>query len=229
MIPVAIAIALATFDPSMPVSLPAAYTESPSTAEWIALDPRSPQNRSERVDPATFSYTYFEVGAIRLDVEKFDDKADIYYGRASIGLLNFLYLFGEYQNQSTDFQNTDTDLFELGAGVHGALAPNVDLFGEVGWLYSDVSSGFAALDDTTTGYRLFGGIRWMVMPWSDGGLELDGGVGYTDLSNRFASKDKVMDWDVGARVHFLKFMSVGAGYTKFEDDDQVSANVRFSF
>jgi hypothetical protein len=178
---------------------------------------------------SAFSYTYIEVGATRFNVDTIDDTADIYYGRASLNLLGFMYVFGEYQNQSVDFANTKTDRTELGVGAHFAIMPKLDLFGEVGWLYNNISSDVSNIDDTTNGYEALAGARWMVMDWSDGGLELNGKLGYIDLKNQLASDDSSSIWGLGARVHFLKHMSIGTEYAMQGSDDEVSLNARFSF
>ncbi|MBI5431268.1 MAG: hypothetical protein HZA52_00375 [Planctomycetes bacterium] len=216
---------------SSPVAEPTALLASQPTlaASELALFVSAAAPTLVADADAPFSYTYLEVGAVSFDVDVIDDEADVHYGRASIELLGFLYVFGGHSNLSIDYQNTDTDLIELGAGAHVNVVPKLDLFGEVGWLYADVSSDLTALDDTTNGYEVFGGARWMVLPWSGGGLELNGGLGYVDLENQVSSDDKTTFWEVGVRVHVLEVPSVGATYSKLEDDDQVSAGVRLSF
>jgi hypothetical protein len=204
------------------------YTPASDSPEISAIAPRAAPFVLDK-GKGPFSYTYVEVGAAKYDVDQINEKSDIYYGRASIAFLGFLYAFGEYQNQSNDFQNTDSDLIELGGGVHFNVMPTLDLFGEVGWLYNDVSSDLASLDDTNQGYEAFGGARLMALPWDGGGLELNGGIGYVDLNNRLASDDAATEWEVGARVHFLKMLSVGATYAILKDDDYVTANFRVSF
>ena len=170
-----------------------------------------------------------EVGATWLTVDAFDETSDVYYGRGSLGLFGFLYLFGEYQNQSSDFNNTDTNALALGAGAHFAIVPKLDVFGELSYLYADVSSDLAALDDSNTGYEAAVGARFMLLPWSGGGLEVDGSINYIDLENRFANDDAATGWEVGARLHFIKLLSIGASYAEIDDDDQASVNLRVSF
>ena len=69
----------------------------------------------------------------------------------------------------------------------------------------------------------------MALPWSGGGLELDGGVGYIDLTNMIASSEHPMVYAAGARVHLLGHFSVGAAYERLDVDDRLVANLRFSF
>jgi len=175
------------------------------------------------------SYTYLEIGAAKTDVDDLDDDVDIFYGRGSLNLLVWFYLFGEYSNQSTDFENTDTDLITLGAGAHFGILPNLDLVGEVGFLYNDVSSDLDELDDSDTGYRVSGGARWFAMPWASGGLELNAAVGTMKLDNNLGSDDEPLFWNFGARVHFVRFLSVGLNYEQAEDDEMIIGSVRFSF
>lgn len=191
--------------------------------------PLHPIAEDGRREDVGFSYTYIEIGATNLNVDETDDDVDIYFGRASIGFLNFLYAFGEYQNQSTNFEDTSTDLIELGLGAHFGAMPKLDFYAEVGWLYSDVSSDLDELDDTSNGYDVMGGVRWMALPWDRGGLELHGAVGYLDLDNRLASDDAATKWEAGARAHFLNNFSADITYSMLEDDDQISGSLRFSF
>ena len=105
----------------------------------------------------------------------------------------------------------------------------LDALAEASWVYNDVSSDLEDLDDSNSGYRLFGGARWLVLPWDGGGVELEGGAGYLDLENNLASEDESFFWEHGARLHFLRWFSVGASYTMLEDDQALAANARFSF
>ncbi len=210
---------------TQPFAATALLTE-PTLPEYLPLAAQDgPQG-------SPFSYTFVEVGAIAMEIDDLsssDDDVDAFYGRGQLGLFDFLYVFGEYENQSADFQNTDTDLISLGAGAHLGLAHTLDLMGEVGWLYSDVSSDLSTLDDTTNGYEVRAGLRWMLTSWEGGGLELNGGGLYVELENQLASDDERLGWEAGARLHFLKLFSVGAGYAMLEDDDQASLNARVSF
>jgi hypothetical protein len=176
-----------------------------------------------------FGYTYLEVGAMQFDPDGVSKDVDSYYARASLSLLDFLHIFGEYQRQDLDISSTSTDQFALGAGVHFSVLHNLDLLGEASWLYQDATSDVSTYDDNTNGYELFAGARWMALPWHDGGLELNGGVGYIDLDSRLASDDTTEFWQAGLRLHFLRSFSIGALYEQQGDDDGVAANLRFTF
>jgi hypothetical protein len=178
-------------------------------------------------DSATFSYSYIEIGASRLDLDTIDDEADAYYGKASLGLLGFLYVFGGYENQSVDFQNADTDVWSLGVGAHFPLSSNFDVHGDVAWLYNELDSD--VLDESSSGalVRIVG--RWMVLRGSGAQLELDGGALWYSLDDSLMSEDDSAGFELGARVHFLRALSVGAVYTAFDKDDSAAINARFSF
>lgn len=182
------------------------------------------------------SYTYLEVGYFSTDVDKFDESTDAVYGRLSIDLVDLVYVFADYTAESIDdvslggsSGDADSDQFGLGVGAHFNVAPDFDVLGEAAWLYSDLSSRqISNLDDTNNGWTAFGGVRWLVLPWSTGGLELNGGVRWTDLPT-LLSDDEVMTWEAGARAHFIEFLSVGLRLQIHEDDRSYAINARASF
>ena len=199
------------------------------TSEYVASMVLSPPPFAEG-GGSGLSYTYIEAGFTTYDVQDLNnDSVDTYYARGSLGLFHFLYGFAEYENSSIDFQNTDTNQVTLGAGAHFDPLDSLSLYGEVGWVYNSVSSDDGNIDGTENGYRVGGGVRWMALPWSGGGLELDGEVGYIDLDHLIASDTKPTYWNAGARVHFLGHFSVGALYEKIDVDDRLVGNLRFSF
>ncbi len=227
------------------IALSASYpAETPSPESLSLLAELAPLEENSAADPAwfaqegvkdqepdetPFSYTFLEVGATRFDVDNFDEKADIYYGRAQLGLLKYLYIFGGYENQATDFEDTSTDLFRAGVGGHLPVGARVDLVGDVAWLWSNIDSDLDELDDTNTGAEFHLGGRWMPVLWDGGGLEVHGGGVYVDLKDRLASDDEALGWEAGLKVHFLRMLGGGAVYTMLEDDYSVGVNARVSF
>ncbi|MBK7641431.1 MAG: hypothetical protein IPJ19_00030 [Planctomycetes bacterium] len=175
-----------------------------------------------------FSYTYLELGYSSTNLDKLDDDAKGLRGRASLGLLGFAYVFLDYANETTDFQNSKSDTYGLGAGVHIPLQPKIDLVGEAAWLSNDISSDLTTLDESNTGWTALAGARVLAVPWDGGGLEWNGGYRWIDLKG-FASDEKTGAWEVGARAHFLKMFSVGATYSFLEQDRQWGLNARISF
>jgi hypothetical protein len=197
----------------------------------VTLPAELPAPMQDAPERAKFSYTYIEVGwnSLTLDDNSVtDDDVNTYYVRASLGL-GLFHVFGSYENQAIGFQDTSTDLYRLGAGVHFGLTPKLDLVGEAAWLYSDMSSDLAALDDTTDGFEGRAGARWMPIVWGGGGFELDGNFVYVDLENRLASNDSGTGWEAGARVHFLEMFSMGAMYSMVDGDDSMNIDARWSF
>lgn len=215
----ALVLALGSTGPA-PVELPA-----PAEAAWVRT--ASPR-RDGASEPFKFSYTYVELGLGSLDVDNYDKDSDTLYGRASLGLFDFLYVFLDYQNQSTDFEDTDTDLFGLGVGGHIAATERIDFVGEASWLTADVSSDLSNLDDNNDGWTAFAGARWMALPVGNGGLELNGGFRWIDIKG-VLSDDEVGAWEAGARYHFLKLFSLGAKYEFLEDDGFWGVDARVSF
>ncbi len=209
--------------------IPAAPAPPVPSPEYVASMPLAAPSLVEG-GSSGFSYTYLEAGFTTYDVEDLNDaNVDTYYARGSLGLFHFLYGFASYENSSLDFQNTDTNQVTVGAGAHFDPLDSLSLYGEAGWIYNKVSSDDHSLEGEKGGYRLGGGVRWMALPWSGGGLELDGELGYIDLENQIASDDKPTYWNAGARVHFLGHFSVGAAYERLDVDDRLMANLRFSF
>jgi len=198
-----------------------------SLAETLRLEPGAVQDSTAETG-FDFSYTYISLGFGSFDIEDFDDDSATLYGRASLGFLDFLYVFLDYENQSTDFQNTDTDLFGVGVGAHLDLSNRVDLIGELSWLTADVESDLANLDDSNDGWEGFAGARFLALPVKDGGLELNGGFRWIELEGAF-SDDEIGAWEAGARYHFGRLLSVGGTYQFLEDDAFVGADVRLSF
>jgi opacity protein-like surface antigen len=206
-----------------PAPAPVPTIEPPALSALSALYAPSAEAEHSR-----FSYTYLQLGYAVTDLDTIDDDAKGLTGRASLGLLNILYIFLDYTNQTTDFQDSSSDAFGLGAGVHFPLTPDLDVLGEAAWLSNDIASDLSTLNDSNTGWTAMAGARWMPLPWEGGGLELDGGYRWIDLKS-LLSDDTTGAWEVGARAHFLKMFSVGAAYTFLDQDRQWGVNARVSF
>lgn len=206
-----------------------------------ALDPRptllpDPSPLASFLAPAAekkeadFSYTYVQLGYYSTDVDVVDESSDAIYGRASLGLFDFLYVFLDYANESIDAlsDDIDSDQFGIGVGAHFGVAPKLDLVGEAAYLYADLSSDLSDYDDTSNGWMAFAGGRWMPLPWDGGGLEVNGGFRWIDQEG-ILSDDQTGAWELGGRLHFLKLFSVGATYQFLEDDSRYGFDARVSF
>lgn len=174
-----------------------------------------------------FSYTFLEIGATRVDIDAVDDTGDTYYGLGSIDLFNLIYIFVGYENLSVDFQNSKTDLWTIGAGVHFSPLNRLDVLGDIAFVSSDPSSDLPL--DSSDGYQARAGLRWMAMMFGQGGLELAGRAIWVDIGDTQFRDDGQFGFDVEARVHFLQRLSVGLGFKMLEDDETAGLNARFSF
>ena len=243
-----VAVATATLlSTSAPAPLQPSFAPELATFERVTLAEPVPA----AAGTSLLSYTFVEVGYFSTDVDAFDEATDSVYGRASLDLFDLVYLYVEYAKEDLEdvdvasggisklasgdgpggvtFGDFSNRQFALGAGVHLPLTDMVDVVGEAAWLYSDIDSDqLSNLDDTNDGWTAFGGARWLVLPWPTGGLELNGGVRWTDLP-ALLSDDEVLSWEVGARAHFLEIASVGLRYQLQEDDNTYALNARLSF
>jgi hypothetical protein len=179
-------------------------------------------------DKEDFSYTYAQAGYTVTDLDELDDDAKGFAARGSLNLLHFFNLFVDYERQTTDFDDASADMYGLGVGAHLGLIPRLDFLAEVSWLYDKIDSDTIFDSDSDTGWMGYGGVRFMALPWEGGGLELDGGFRFIDIDS-LLSDGTVSAWEVGARVHVLKLLSIGAAYTFLEDDHRIGVNVRVSF
>jgi hypothetical protein len=180
------------------------------------------------VGESAFSYSYVEAGATRLDLDTIDDEADTYFGRVSIALFGFLYVLGGYENQSVDFDNTDTDVWSLGVGAHFPLTDTFDVHGDASWMYTQIDSD--TIDESDSGALVRLAARWMPFEFGGGGgLELHGGALWLSADESLLSDDDVFGFEAGLRVHVIRALSLDATYTDLGDDDQAALSARFSF
>jgi hypothetical protein len=173
------------------------------------------------------SYTYAELGYERTDVDVIPDDSNAYYLKGSIGFLKFFHVVAGIERADTDFDNIHVDTYWIGGGGHFSILPQLDAVGEAVWLYNR-ADGDSFSSDNDTGVSIYLGGRWMALPWDRGGLEVEGGYRWTDL-DALASDTITTTWELGVRVHFIKFLSVGLNYAFIDDDRRTTLNVRFSF
>ena len=191
------------------------------------LDPASPPFARDSSE-SPFSYTFIEAGYARTRLDQIDDNSDAFFALASFGFLKYFHVFAGVERESTNFDDATVDAYEVGGGVQLPILPQLDVVGEAAWLYNYIDSDTLFDKDTNTGVELYGGARFMVLPWTDGGLELDGGYRYTEIDSLLSDKN-TSAIEVGARVHFLRHLSIGATYAFIEDDRRLYADLRFSF
>ena len=161
------------------------------------------------------------------DAEEFDDDADTYYGEVSIEVFNILNIFLGYENASFDFDNLESDLWTLGAGVHFSVLPKLDLTGDLAWLATSLDGD--NIDEDTDEFQLRVGARWMLLHRESFGLEAFGRAVGVSRDEDIYVDDNATGFDLGLRVHFLQRFSIAGEYSELEDDDQVGLSARFSF
>jgi len=163
------------------------------------------------------SYNYVDLAYVDQDIDGVGPSADGFGLRGSIGFAENWLAFAEYS--STSVQGVDIEQIAVGFGGHYGLTDQLDLVGRVGYFEINLDSGpFSADDD---GYLLDLGLRGQVTE----GVELEGGVRYTDLSD--GGDDTALF--VGGRFHFNKTWAVGAEYQSGDDLSNLLAYVRASF
>jgi|GEM_PF-2347633 len=174
-----------------------------------------------------FGYTWIEAGATRLDLDTIDDDADTYYGEVSLDLFNLIYVFGNYENVSTDFDNADSANIALGVGAHLDVLDRLDLFGDIAWLYSDFEGD--TFNGSESGTHVRAGARWLPWQFGTGGLELAGNALWVSIDNPYLSDDESFGWEAEGRVHIIRNLSVGLAYRQVGDDTSGILNARLTF
>jgi opacity protein-like surface antigen len=179
-------------------------------------------------DDAAFSYTFAEIGYARTKLSDASDHSNAGYIRASIGFLKWFHIFGGYVREDTNFDNATVDGYELGAGVQFSVLKKLDLVGEASWMFNHIDSDTLFSGDNNNGVSLFGGVRWMVLPDLAGGLEVNGGLRYSDIDSLSSSKAATA-LELGGRFHFSRLLSLGLTYDYRDSDQTVAIDARFSF
>lgn len=192
------------------------------------LDPAALTYVRDGSNESELSYTFVEVGYARTRLDQIDDNSDAFYARASFAFLKYFQVIAGVERESTNFDNANVDTYEIGGGVHLPIMPQLDVVGEAAWLYDYIDSDTLFDKDNNSGVQLYGGARWLLFPWSGGGLEVNGGYRYTEIDSLLSDKN-TSAIEVGARVHFLSHLSVGATYAFIEQDRRLYADLRFSF
>ena len=222
-------------DPA-PIAAPSVLAESPiglaamrsfdasAFAVPLTIEPVAEEGRRGDSD---FSYTYIQAGYTTYDVDLVDEDLDSFHLRGSFEFLKFLHAFAGYSRGSTDFDDAAVDFLDLGIGGHFAILKNLDLVGELAWLWNNID-GDNISDESDTGYSLYAGARFMVLPFDRGGLEVNGGIRRVELE-AFASERITVAIELGVRVHFLERFSIGLTYADVEDDASLGLDGRFSF
>jgi hypothetical protein len=161
------------------------------------------------------NYRYVEGGYLSVDVDDLDGSGDNYFLGGSFGgswwHIPVYYAKGDL---GPDFEQTT---WRVGFGWHGLLGDKADVIGEAD--YVDQSIDGPGPDDSDTGYRLVGGVRWVPFAL----LELDGFANYNDVGS-----ESDISWEARGIINIWR-LGFGADYEKFDDSDQWNAFIRFNF
>ena len=148
------------------------------------------------------SYTFVEAGWLQADPDG-GSSEDGWFAGGSFGL-NRLHFFAEYGDLS------DAEVWEAGGGWHGLFGERLDLVAQ---------ASFVDLD-SDDGYKLTGGVRWMLLEK----LEVNGFMNYLDTGSDNDTSIEVNGiWNLGQRF------GVGAGYEAGDQLNWLRAFARFNF
>jgi hypothetical protein len=161
------------------------------------------------------NYRYVEGGYLSVDTDDLDGSGDNYFVDGSFGGKSW-HAIAYYSNGELgpDF---DLKVWRFGLGWHGLLGDKADVVGEAD--YVDQSIDGPGSDDSDTGYRLVGGVRWVPIKL----FELDGFANYNNVGS-----ESDMSWEARGILNVWR-LGFGAAYEKFDASDQWNAFVRFNF
>jgi hypothetical protein len=127
------------------------------------------------------------------------------------------HVYGAYATADLDF-GIDLDSLAIGAGYRYPLQDDVDIYGRVLYINSDVDVPGPG-DGDEDGLGLQVRIRYRV----SNEFEVEGGIQHTDVFDSDTSLQAM------ARYHFTENFSAGLGLTFAGDTDSFGINARFSF
>ena len=150
-------------------------------------------------------WKYVEGGLTSINPEG-ADSVDGWFGGATweFGSTQLFHAFAEFGEVDDDTNWT------AGGGWHGLLGEAADIVAE---------AAFVDLDEVD-GFRVTGGVRWMVLKR----LEVNGFLNYSDLD----TVDQT-SLEVGGVFDFTRRFGVGASYDHGDDFDTTRAFVRYNF
>jgi len=173
----------------------------------------------QAADSHPFSYSYVELGYDESDfqVGPADIDGDGLTLEGSFELTDDWHVVASYGTADLD-NNIDVDTLAVGAGYRHPLKSNVDLYGRVLYINSDVDlPGPGDADDDGLGLQLR--IRALV----NDDLEVEGGIQHVDVG------DSDTSLQAGIRYNFNDKLSAGLGLTFAGDTDGIGINARFAF
>lgn len=156
------------------------------------------------------SYTYWEGGYIRADIDGLSEDPDGFILGLSVELTDQVFVFGRYGQVETTIYGFDIDEtdYSLGIGYAWSLKDNLDIVGRVAYLGAEAElEDVGSVDDD--GYGISIGVR--ARPADR--VELEGGVQYSDFS------DLGDDTSVGAAAYWYLTEGVAIGVFGSIGDD----------
>lgn len=166
-----------------------------------------------------FSYSYVELGYDETDFDLGggEIEGDGLTLSASWALNDEWHVYGSYGTADLDF-GLDLDSLAIGAGYRYPLQDDVDLYGRVLYISTDVDvPGPGDADEDGLGVQVR--IRYRV----SNEFEVEGGVQHVDVFDSDTSLQAM------ARYHFTDTFSAGIGLTFAGDTDSFGINARYSF
>lgn len=190
------------------------------TAALLPFVAAAQEAKQARPTQPQFEYTYVEVGYDETEFEvggAGDIDGDAITISGSYELNDEWHLFGAYSQGDLDF-GFDIDTLALGAGYVFPLQSDIDLYGRILYIDSEID-GPGPLDADDDGLGLQFRIRGRV----NEELELEGGIQYVDVADADTSLQ------ASARYYFSDTFSAGIGFTFGGDADGIGINARFEF
>ena len=172
---------------------------------------------------AEISYSFVEAAYVNTDVDDFDETLDGFALGGSFEVVENVFLYASYSDQSTDLFGADVDVtgYSIGGGYALPLSDTLDVVGTIGYVSSEFEASYegesGSFDDD--GYEL--GIALKALPMEQ--LELSGGITYVDLSD--SGDDTALG--IGARWYFVPQFAVGALASFTDDSNSYGLSVRW--
>jgi hypothetical protein len=161
------------------------------------------------------NYTYVEAAYDTNDFNDIDATALTVSGSFKIN--RDWHVYASYSSADLDF-GIDVDTLAVGAGYRYAIKNNVDLYGRVLYLNSDVHVPGPG-DGSDDGL----GLQFRIRSRINQQLEVEGGIQYLDVN------DSDTSLQANVRYHFTNQFSAGIGLTFGGDSDGIGINARYSF
>jgi hypothetical protein len=155
---------------------------------------------------------YVEGGFVDFDPDGGDSDNGVFAG-VSFGVFKMFHVIAEYDDVG------DYSFWNAGAGWHGLLGDQGDLFAEVSWQDVSVDTGTNDFDDN--GYKVAGGVRWML----GDRFEVKGTVARLDLDE--GGSDTTFEAE-GLFFLMGNKLGLGASY-ETGDADTLRAFARWNF